>query len=342
MQITEAGYLPELALKEISPVTVSPVTVSGEHLGPIPGPTSTHSNGPRNNKDRNNNYAMSYSNIFMELLERRSAPQNAAHLLPHLWPGMTLLDLGCGPGSITTGLAKAVHPGRTHGVDLNEEQLGLARRRAQELGLKNLEFHQSNALRLPFPDHHFDAVHCHGFLMHSPCIKEQLTEILRVLKPRGILASRDMDVPTSFITPALLSHKIFGMLAETIRREGGDPWMGRRLKVFFLNAGLEEVETGFGADYFTQPEDVEFLRKFLLEWGLSKEFQLKTGGSDLDFNRSREQVERWSRHPGAVGCFHFGHAVGRKPESQDRNPESQNRNRTRTHRRKYAINTSGD
>ena len=279
-------------------------------------------------------YAMGYSNIFMELLERRSAPRNAAHLVPHLLPGMTLLDLGCGPGSITTGLAKAVHPGRTHGVDLNEEQLGLARRRAQELGLENLEFHQGNALRLPFPDHHFDAVHCHGFLMHSPCIKEQLTEILRVLKPRGILASRDMDVPTSFITPALLSHKIFGILAETIRREGGDPWMGRRLKVFFLNAGLEEVETGFGADYFTQPEDVEFLGKFLLEWGLSKEFQLKTGGSDLDFNQSREQVERWSRHPGAVGCFHFGHAVGRKPGSPDRN-------RTRTHRRKYATNTSG-
>ena len=333
MQITEAGYLPELDLKEISPaavspVTVSPVTVSGvtvsgvtvsgvtasrEHPQPIPGPTSTHSNGPRNNKDRNNSYAMGYSNIFMELLERRSAHRNAAHLLPHLLPGMTLLDLGCGPGSITTGLAKAVHPGRTHGVDLNEEQLGLARRRAQELGLKNLEFHQSNALRLPFPDHHFDAVHCHGFLMHSPCIKEQLTEILRVLKPRGILASRDMDVPTSFITPALLSHKIFGILAETIRREGGDPWMGRRLKVFFLNAGLEEVETGFGADYFTQPEDVEFLRKFLLEWGLSEEFMLKTGGSDLEFNQSREQVKRWSRHPGAVGCFHFGHAVGRKP-----------------------------
>ena len=93
MMITEAGYV-----KEISP----------ELLQPIPGPTNTHLKS-----DRNNDYAMGYSNIFMELLERRSAPQNAAHLLPHLLPGMTLLDLGCGPGSITTGLAKAVHPGRT-------------------------------------------------------------------------------------------------------------------------------------------------------------------------------------------------------------------------------------
>ena len=158
-------------MKEISP----------ELLKPIPGPTNTQSNG-----DRNNNYAMGYSDIFMEMLQRRSAPRNAGHLLPLLRPGMTLLDLGCGPGSITSGLAAAVHPGKTHGVDLNEEQLGLARRQAQELGLENLEFHQSNALRLPFPDQHFDAIHCHGFLMHSPCIKEQLAEILRVLKPRGI------------------------------------------------------------------------------------------------------------------------------------------------------------
>ena len=258
-------------------------------------------------------YAMGYSNIFMEMLQQRSAPRNAGHLLPLLRPGMTLLDLGCGPGSITSGLAAAVHPGKTHGVDLNEEQLGLARRQAQELGLENLEFHQSNALRLPFPDQHFDAVHCHGFLMHSPCIKDQLEEILRVLKPRGVLASRDMDVPTSFITPATLNHEIFGMLAEMIRREGGNPWMGRRLKIFFLNAGLVEVETGFNSDYFTQPEEVEFLRKFLLEWGLSEEFMLKTGGSKLDFDQWRKQVKRWSKHPGAVGCFNFGHAVGRKP-----------------------------
>ena len=294
MLITEAEYV-----KEIPP----------ELLQPIPGPTNTHSNSDRNN----DGYAMGYSNIFMEMLQQRSAPRNAAHLLPLLWPGMTLLDLGCGPGSITSGLAAAVDPGRAHGVDLNEEQLELARRQALEHGLENLEFHQSDALRLPFPDQHFDAVHCHGFLMHSPGIREQMAEILRVLKPSGILASRDMDVPTSFITPAALSHRIFEMLAEVMRREGGDPWMGRRLKVFFLNAGLVEVETGFNADHFTQPEEVEFLAEFLLEWGLSPEFMARTGSSPRDFDRWREQVERWSQHPGAVGCFHFGHAVGRKP-----------------------------
>ena len=42
-------------------------------------------------------YAMGYSDIFLQLLRRRSAGRNAAHLLPLLQPGMDLLDLGCGP-----------------------------------------------------------------------------------------------------------------------------------------------------------------------------------------------------------------------------------------------------
>ena len=263
--------------------------------------------------DSGRDYAMGYSETFTEMLTRRSAGSNAQHLLPHLQGGMTLLDLGCGPGSITAGLAQAVHPGRVWGVDFNQEQLQQARGQADALGLENLSFQKADGLNLPFPDNSFDAVHCHGFLMHSPRIREQMKEILRVLRPGGLLASRDMDVLTSFISPAVHGQNIFEMLAEVIRQEGGDPWMGRRLKAFFLNAGLEEVETGFNADRFTQPEEVEFLAEFLLKWGLSQAFMKRTRSCQREFDRWREQVERWSRHPGAVGCFHFGHAVGRKP-----------------------------
>ena len=46
----------------------------------------------------------------------RTADSHAAFLLPHLRPGMALLDLGCGPGSITVGLAAAVAPGPTTGM----------------------------------------------------------------------------------------------------------------------------------------------------------------------------------------------------------------------------------
>ena len=173
-------------------------------------------------------YAMGYSDIFLQLLRRRSAGRNAAHLLPLLQPGMDLLDLGCGPGSITLGLAQAVYPGQATGLDQNQEQVELARRGAAEGRALNARFVTGDALDLPFPDSSLDAVHCHGFLMHSPSIRDQLTEIVRVLKPGGILGSRDMDVPASFIAPAHESNRgMWEMLGEVIRREGGNPWMGR-------------------------------------------------------------------------------------------------------------------
>jgi ubiquinone/menaquinone biosynthesis C-methylase UbiE len=257
---------------------------------------------------------MGHSDLFMELLERRSAARNAAHLLPLLRPGMDLLDLGCGPGLITLGLARAVYPGKATGLDRDGEQVGTARANARLEGVENVCFVPGESLDLPFPGGSLDVVHCHAFLMHSPRIREQLAEIVRVLKPGGILSSRDMDVPASFISPVRDDNQgMWDMLGEVVRQEGGDPWMGRHLKTFFRNAGLEDVETGFGADCFTSPEEVEFLAGFLVESGLSPELMARTGSSPGDFGRWREQVERWSRHPGAVGCFHFGHAVGRKP-----------------------------
>ena len=259
-------------------------------------------------------YDMDYSNLFMELLERRSAARNAAHLLPLLRPGMELLDLGCGPGLITLGLARAVYPGRATGLDRDGQQVGNARANARLEGVENACFIPGESLDLPFPSNSLDVVHCHGFLMHSPRIREQLTEIVRVLKPGGILSSRDMDVPASFISPVRDDNQeMWDMLGEVIRQEGGDPWMGRHLKSFFRNAGLENVETGFSADSFTSPDEVKFLARFLMEWGLSPEFMARTGSSPGEFDRWREQVERWSQRPGAVGCFQFGHAIGRKP-----------------------------
>ena len=57
------------------------------------------------------NYTMGYSEAKEQRLGLRMAVNNAVYLLPHLTPGMRLLDIGCGPGSISVGLAAAVAPG---------------------------------------------------------------------------------------------------------------------------------------------------------------------------------------------------------------------------------------
>ena len=76
-------------------------------------------------------YTMGYSEEFRQLLDRRSAETHAAHLLPHLKPGLRVLDFGCGPGTITVGLAKVVETGEVHGIDVEESQINLARSAAR-------------------------------------------------------------------------------------------------------------------------------------------------------------------------------------------------------------------
>src|SRR5690348_4798488 len=86
---------------------------------------------------------------------RRTAERNAAFFLSELRPGMSLLDIGCGPGSITAGLAARVAPGRTVGIDIDPATLPSAAERAAA-GASNLDFRPGNAYDLPFRDGTFD------------------------------------------------------------------------------------------------------------------------------------------------------------------------------------------
>src|SRR5258708_6746577 len=91
-------------------------------------------------------------------LARRTAAREAAFLLPHLQPGMRLLDCGFGPGTITLGLAEFVAPGEVVGVDLEARQVDAARRRADDQGITNVRFERGDLYALPFPDASFDVV----------------------------------------------------------------------------------------------------------------------------------------------------------------------------------------
>ena len=102
------------------------------------------------------------------------------------------------------------------------------------------------------------------------------------------------------------------MLADVVRLEGGDPLMGRHLKTVLVNAGFVDVRVGYGADLYENEWERDDLQDLLRTWGLSEEYRLLTGHSREEFARWNQQVLRWSEHPGALGCFHFGHAVMRR------------------------------
>ena len=263
-------------------------------------------------------YTMGYSPEFLQMLDRRNAGTHAAYLLPHLKPSMRVLDFGCGPGTITVGLAEAVKPGETHGVDVEESQIELARAAAVSGGHDNVAFHVGNVYELPFADDFFDVAHCHAVLMHVPDTEAALREVKRVLKPGGIVASREMIVGSSFIDPSTERTPVaWGTFGNLLRANGGHPGMGGELKRALLEAGFTGIRSSASFDVFSTEADVAFLRGFIGDWffmpavvAAATQYGLAT---QEQFDQWQNDMDEWRADPGAIGGIAFGEAIGFKP-----------------------------
>src|SRR6187551_682481 len=86
----------------------------------------------------------------------RTADNSAAYLLPHLSSGATVLDVGCGPGTITADFATLVTPGRVTALEVTADALDLARAEIAGRGLTNVDFAVGDVHALDFPDGTFD------------------------------------------------------------------------------------------------------------------------------------------------------------------------------------------
>jgi ubiquinone/menaquinone biosynthesis C-methylase UbiE len=126
----------------------------------------------------------------------------AAFLMPHLRSGMRLIDCGCGPGSITVDLARAVAPGEAVGIDLREDLLTRGRALARERGIANVTFHAATLYQLPYADGSFDAAFACAVLQHLAAPLGALKEVRRVLKPGGVIGIADGSSPITFRYPA--------------------------------------------------------------------------------------------------------------------------------------------
>jgi SAM-dependent methyltransferase len=123
----------------------------------------------------------------------RTAENSAAYLLPHLRRSMSLLDIGCGPGTITTDLARIVAPGPALGLDASAEVVAQAAAHAGSLDVTNVRFEVGDLYALAFADASFDVVHAHQVLQHLVDPEAALVEARRVLRAGGVLAVRDSD-----------------------------------------------------------------------------------------------------------------------------------------------------
>ncbi|HXD74564.1 MAG TPA: methyltransferase domain-containing protein [Vicinamibacterales bacterium] len=176
---------------------------------------------------------------------------SAAYLLPHLKPGLSLLDVGCGPGNITADLAQRLAPGRVVGVDSSADIIAAAQR-----DYPDADFAAGDVYRLQFEDASWDIVHAHQLLQHVPDPVGALKEMRRVVSRRGIVAARDSDYATFTWHPA--DERLDRWLAlyhDIARANGGEPDAGRRLLSWAQQAGFTNVKASASAWCFATPED---------------------------------------------------------------------------------------
>lgn len=184
----------------------------------------------------------------------RTVENSAAYLAPRLVPGTRVLDVGCGPGTITVDIARRVAPGRVIGIDASADVIAQATRDAA--GVDNVEFATGDVYTLDFPDDSFDVVHAHQVLQHLPDPVGALREMRRVCKPDGVVAARDSDYsaftwyPRSPTLDAWLT-----LYANIARANRGEPDAGRELLAWAHAAGFTNVEPGASAWCYATPDE---------------------------------------------------------------------------------------
>jgi ubiquinone/menaquinone biosynthesis C-methylase UbiE len=167
-------------------------------------------------------YTPAHSQNATDFMSVRSVQSHAQFFMPHLTSGVSVLDCGCGPGSITLGIAALVAPGRVIGVDFGSSQTERAQSSAARTGIANVNFQTADCYSLPFPDSSFDRVFSHALMEHLADPLRAAKELYRVLKPGGVIGVCSPDWGGFVLAPpsARLSEAIEAYTSLQTRNGG--------------------------------------------------------------------------------------------------------------------------
>ncbi|RAH69053.1 class I SAM-dependent methyltransferase [Aspergillus aculeatinus CBS 121060] len=241
-------------------------------------------------------YSTNHTPSVLRTHNWRTLANSAPYLLPHLnhlqstTSNLKILDIGCGPGSITIDLARHHPTAQVTGLDSFADPLPTARRLAAAEGLANVTFDVGDIHALDFPDNTFDLVHVHQVLQHIADPVQALREMRRVAKPNGgIVAARESSIHTWH--PANRGIELWDRLTrELAQRSGGNPHPGARIHVWAEEAGFAQtqIHKSTGSWCFSSAEEREYWGGSMAERARNSGFADRAVGSGL---ATREELE---------------------------------------------------
>jgi len=261
-------------------------------------------------------YTHGYHPVIVESYTRRTAEVCAAFLLPRLRPDAEVLDLGCGPGTITLGLARRAR--RVVGLDAAAKMVEQARELAADSEVHNASFEVGSAYELPYGDGSFDVVYAHQVMQHLADPVRALREARRVLRPGGLVAVRDSDYQTMVHAPVEPAIQYWLRLYhEVVAANGGKADAGRFLPRWVHAAGFVDPVVTTSTTTYADAAGREFWAGMWAERVTDSDFaqQALAGGfaTRSDLVAISVAFRRWADNPTGFWAYLCGEVVGVRP-----------------------------
>ncbi len=232
----------------------------------------------------------------------RTAENSAGYLLPYLAAGQALLDVGCGPATITADLARIVAPGTVTAVEPEASALDIARQEIARRGIDGVVFEVADVHDLPFNDDSFDVVHAHQVLQHVADPVRALSEMRRVCRPGGIVAARDSDYAAFAWYPQVPELDTWlARYRSAARANGGEPDAGRRLLSWARAAGFGDVTATASTWCFADDADRQWWGGMwadrILSSAIAEQLVASGAASHDDLRRISDGWRTWAAAP---------------------------------------------
>jgi len=250
---------------------------------------------------KSESYTPGHNQNASDFMARRTLESHGAFFIPYLEEKASVLDCGCGPGTITLGIARRVWPAEVVGVDFGQSQIDRANTSALREGVSNAKFKAADCYLLPFADSTFDRIFSHALIEHLADPVRAVGEMYRVLKPGGIIGLCSPDwggfvlaPPSSELTSAVTAYTALQS------KNGGDVNAGRKLGTHLEAAGFDDVQMSARYECYSS---MDFIGEYLA-------LQLE-GKAD---GRSAETLRAWSRQKAGMFAQAWVSAVARRTQ----------------------------
>jgi ubiquinone/menaquinone biosynthesis C-methylase UbiE len=243
-------------------------------------------------------YTHGHHEAVLRSHKSRTAANSAAYLVPHLRPGQSLLDVGCGPGTITADLAELVAPGQVTAIEPVADAFAAAEDAVRNRG--NVRFDIADVHALDYPDDTFDVVHAHQVLQHVHDPVRALREMRRV--SRGVVAARDSDYQAMTWYPLVPALDEWLALYQRIARHNrGEPEAGRRLLSWAREAGFTDITSTASVWCYATPEERAWWSGMwadrILETAIAEQAVAYGYATREDLERISAGWREWGQHP---------------------------------------------